>query len=284
MSEKLYKVVEAVDLLDGDDPIPKRYLVFMDSDGNQIKAFFPKDRMTLILDGKLYDWYGHEAELGPDITEVLSHYGCHFTDTYRDGKAYETFVVRRNDDRLLIATLYYSNDFRAMIRNFAKVSSIGRIMYEKPFLSSGDWSFAKFREPPTANSCLHEINDQIYKKSGSMCKICIDVTTNHSHHDIVFDKTHEEFNHPCWVEHRIVKTRDSILNPNGELHLSGATERTSLDGDLMFSEDGEKMTAFIYSPSTKRYARVSTDTEVIRRMEGDYFRGIYWYYDHEPES
>lgn len=38
MSEKLYKVVEAVDLLDGDGPAPERYLVL----AIQPKNFFPK--------------------------------------------------------------------------------------------------------------------------------------------------------------------------------------------------------------------------------------------------
>ena len=49
MSEKPYKVVEAVDLLDGDGPAPERYLVFEDQNGNPTKEFFPENKIFLFF-------------------------------------------------------------------------------------------------------------------------------------------------------------------------------------------------------------------------------------------
>ena len=281
MSEKLYKVEEAVDLFDKNSLIPERYLVFMDSEGHQAKEFFPTDRMTLIFYHKLYDWYGREVELGPGIKQVLAHFGC------RNGKtrAYETFVVERNDGRLAIAALDYKDFQKTTNSNLAKMRTTSLIMVGKPFLTcQPKCSFVKIK---SSVYCLNEISKWLLQNFGYTCIICLDVIPDDQsigQLGIVFWKTYERTVTDHWMTHRFIENRDDILKAS-DSNLPRGSELGCICGDangnLLFSEDGKKMTAFTKLWHKKdKLVRISTDIDVIMhtRKSAD----IFWYYDPEP--
>ena len=83
MSEKLYNAIQAIETFNG--PIPKRTLIFINTSEasfpeNRIfigpserkEVSFPEDRMTLIFNEKLQDWYGREVALREESERVLS--------------------------------------------------------------------------------------------------------------------------------------------------------------------------------------------------------------------
>lgn len=283
MSEKLYEVEKAVDLFNVDSLIPERYLMFMDQEGHQTKEFFPTDRMTLIFNGKLYDWYGREVELGPGIKQVLAHFGCRNGET----RAYETFVVKRNDGRLAIAALDYKDFQKTTNSNLAKMRTTSRIMVGKPFLTcQPKCSFAKIK---SSVYCLNEINKWLrFEELGFQCHILLDVISDDQsigQLGIVFWKTYERTVTDHWMTHRFIEKRDDILKVSNS-NLPRGSELDCIYGDtngnLIFSEDGKKMTAFtkLWRHEKGKTIRISTDTDVIMhtRKSAD----IFWYYDPEP--
>ena len=281
MSEKLYKVVEAVDLLDGDSPIPERYLVFMDSDGNQIKEFFPKDRMTLFFNDELYDWYGRKVKPKSGITKILSHFGCVDCNGGM-GEYHETFVVRRKSGRLSIAELDvfpqfpYENPLKRTDQNWAKIYTLP---FVKPSLYTMDWSFKNFQEPPTTHSCIHGINKYLQENFGCTCKICTDIKffDSNVHKDrVVFVKT-QHLDGEEILHHYIVDTEEEIryIAKYGSKIAYGSRY---VEGELTFSEDG-KMSAFLTLGNRK--VRISTTADIFYRTYEDVHR-ICWYI--EPGS
>ena len=280
MSEKLYKVVEAVDLLDTDSHVPKRCLVFMDQAGNRFEESFPKDRMTLLFNEGLYDWYGRRVMM-PISMDVLSHFGFYTTGS----RVFETFVVKSdNNHRLAIAHLDYQYPLKNPHQKPPiKIRTTDPIIYGTPFLHLRHrWSFAKFQEPPTTDGCLHEINKQLCENFGFTCKICTGVASLYqSYYGIAFVKTYEDGEDNSWssfwLKNCILEERSFAFDQS---HLILEAEKTTLDGDLSFSEDGEKITISLRSPLSKQHARISTDIEVIRATQCR-DKCIYWYYDPE---
>lgn len=289
MSEKLYEPIEAVDIFNITEPgfiprrgIPRRYLVFMDQEGNRFEAFFEKNRTTLLFEGSFYDWYGRELPY-----KILSHFGY-----YESGIAnLETFVVKEGD-QLAIAYLKYDYPGGYYVHSRTTVRPMDQF-YERPILDSdpglrhNPWAFTKFQEPPTTDTCLQEINKQLSNNFGFTCKICTGVVSWHRSHDgITFCKTYVKkapsapSGYSYWLKHRIFLYREHIFS-QGSVVL--AEEEEEFDGELSFSEDGKKITfsGYASSSSEKRHIRISTDIEVIRhtRCSGEI---ISWYYDPEP--
>lgn len=289
MSEKLYEPIEAIDIFVNEPGLitrrgtPKRYLVFMDQEGNRFEAFFEKNRTTLLFEGSFYDWYGRELPY-----KILSHFGY-----YESGIAnLETFVVKEGD-RLAIAYLkynrpyYYFGHHHDVMTRPVNQFCRGPILDPNPGHFSDPWVFTKFQEPPTTDTCLQEINKQLSNNFGFTCKICTGVVSWHrSHNGITFCKTYvkKEPSAPSgysyWLKHRIFLYREHIFS-QGSVVL--ANEEEEFDGELSFSEDGKKITfsGYASSSSEKRHIRISTDIEVIRhtRCSGEI---ICWYYDPEP--
>lgn len=284
MSEKLYKLEQIIELFDEESSIPERSLIFTGPDYPH-KATFPKDRMTLIFYHKLYDWYGQEVELEPGIKQVLNHFGC-LNDKMR---AYETFVVERNDGRLAIAMLDYKDFQKTTNNNLAKMRTTSWIMVGKPFLTCHPkCSFARFQEMPGSSAnCLNEINKWLSQNFDYTCKICLDVISDDQsigRLGVFFWKTYGGAIHDHWMTCRLVENRNNILKaPNSNLPKGSKLDCIYGDtnGNLLFSEDGSKMTAFTELWHMKgEVIRISTDIDVIMhtRKSAD----IFWYYDPEP--
>lgn len=292
MLEKLYNVIEAVDIFDENSPIPERYLVFMDGDGNQIKQFFPKDRMTLFFEGKLYDWYGREIKPKSGTTKILSHFGC--ADHHGDGsKYYEAFVVKSKNGRLSIAELDVSTEERPS-KNLPKttdqnLAKIHTLPFAKPSLRTLNWSFKDFQEPPIKHHCMHELNKYLQKNFDYTCKICTDVISpcvDIKDHSTVFVKTvfqggEELFKHCIFDLSDIKDHNTSYQGPSDStLGITAYKMKHMFDCvfGLSFSKDGNKMTAFVESPFGNKKIRVSTRADIICHPDGQ----IFWYYDPEP--
>lgn len=298
MSEKLYEPIEAIDILDVNKPglIPKldvtftlktectskRYLVFMDQEGNRYEAFFEKNRTTLLFEGIFYDWYGRELP-----SKILSHFG-HYESNIAN---LETFVVKEGD-RLAIAYLKYNRPYyyfghRPVLARPVNQFCREPILDPNPGHFSDPWVFTEFQEPPTTDTCLQEINKQLSNNFGFTCKICTGVVSWHrSHNGITFCKTYVKkapsvpSGYSYWLKHRIFSYREHIFS-QGSVVFAG--EEEEFDGELSFSEDGKKITfsGYASSSSEKQHIRISTDIEVIRhtRCSGEI---ISWYYDPEP--
>lgn len=298
MSEKLYEPIEAIDILDVNEPdlipkldvtftlktecTPKRYLVFMDQEGNRYEAYFPKNRTTLLFEGIFYDWYGRELPY-----KILSHFGY-----YESGIAnLETFVVKEGD-WLAIAYLKYDYPGGYYGHSRTTVRPMDQF-YRQPILDSdpglrhNPWVFTKFQEPPATDNCLQEINKQLSSNFGFTCKICTGVVSWHrSHNGITFCKTYAKkepsvpSGYSYWLKHRIFSYREHIFSQGPVVF---AREEEEFDGELSFSEDGKKITfsGYASSSSEKQHIRISTDIEVIRHTHcsGEI---ICWYYDPEP--
>ena len=281
MSEKLYELEQIIELFDEGSSVPERSLIFAGPDYSH-KVTFQKNRMTLIFNHKLYDWYGREVELEPGIKQVLAHFGCCNGET----RAYETFVVERNDDRLAIATLDYKDFQKTTNSNLAKMRTTSWIMVGKPFLSRSCWSFAKF-DDSNSRVCLNEINKWLLQKFDYTCKICLHATMDYQELEedsIVFAKTFQGTRNDRWIRHHIAKSRNTIFD-SSRAHLPTIMDthfiQGDIYGDLEFSQNGRKMTAFTNLPSIgKKRAPISTDIDVIRHTRD--FAGIFWYYDPEP--
>lgn len=281
MSEKLYKVVKAIDTFNEDNPIPDRCLIFEDQDGNSAKEFFPEDRTTLFFKGELYDWYGRKVELKGNIAKVLSYYG----DAYNSsGYRYETFVTKLADGQLAIACLEYKGiDLHKITEQiYTKHHVTGDMMFGKPFLNRQSCPFESFYEPLNSPSCLVELNSWLLRNFNLKYKICINshfnCYGNKRIQPILFMSTHLFLNnmHYSLLEHYIFANRDAALKSGHPIRYV-----RELFGNLEFSKNGSKMTAYAELANSKR-VRISTDTDVVHKScKGPY---IYWYLDPELEN
>ncbi len=292
VSEKLYNAIQAIETFNG--PIPKRTLIFINTSEasfpeNRIfigpserkEVSFPEDRMTLIFNEKLYDWYGREVEFREDIAKVLSYYG-YANDS--SGHQYETFVTELANGRLAIACLKYEgidwNKFTEQI--YTKHYITGNIILGKPFLDRQSWSFESFYEPPSLPNYLTELNSWFLENFNLEYKICINSHFNYYGNEIIqpilFMPTHLFVNDMdgSLLEHYIFANRDAIFESGRPIRYV-----RKLFGNLEFSKDGSKMTAFAELANGKR-VRISTDTDVIHKAcKGPY---VCWYLDPKPKS
>lgn len=298
MSEKLYRIIETTDILDEENSISKRCLVFLGPNGSS-EEFFSEDRTSLMHNRVLYDWHGRQVELEQTISKVLYYFGPN------ESQNCESFVVQLKNQRLAIADLYYTDNSNLIKHNCIIINPqwdlIKKDPDKKPFLRCREWSFANFLEPPTSPNCLDEINKHLLKNFGYTCKICSGVTPNNRHsvyHNTMFIKTHN--NGLDWIENRYTSSSREYF-PDDPTKLSSGGVEPSLC-DLQFSEDGSKMTAFInyfdcYTDRSKT-TRISTDIDIILRTHTEEFLNrakeefdledeledseIFWYYDPEP--
>lgn len=282
MSEKLYNVIEAVDIFDENSPIPERYLVFMDGDGNQIKEFFPKDRITLFFQGKLYDWYGRKVKLESDITRVISAHGS-CCGCYGAGDlSRETFVVQRSDNSLATATLLYEN-IPAPIgncQNLARSDAI-EIAYQQPILSiRTKWSFEYGYE--LSKSICYALCE-IAKNLGNFTSIFANISYQdwgNSNDYVAFSPNCITGKNCCWITNFIMKDRLSLLTTSIEDICKNAIKSDYIRGKLLFSRDGKKIKANSPMPDQNGNTRISADLETISYTKRMY--AICWYYDPEP--
>lgn len=292
MTEKLYKVVEAIDHFDEDALIPNRCLVFEDKNGILIKKFFPEDRTTLFFQGDLYDWYGRLVII-PDDVKILKPFGyCGDRSSVR-----EKFLVLTQDHRLAFAWLSYSNELP--IDRDTPLYYKHKLLHAKlsyiPSLKLEKWSFQKIAD--LKSTCfdhfkhadeyiaISDVNggDAIHKNRPSLKEFLNPTEKSFNYSSIWFTRgpTHDQL-----LEHRILKNRDDILSLYA-YDWSINDPRTAyvatnyLLGDLKFSKHGEKMTAKAPIPDEHGNIYVSTDSEVIKHST-KFSSHLIWYYDPEP--
>ena len=283
MSERLYKVVEAVDLLDGDGPAPERYLVFEDQNGNPTKEFFPENHTSLIHKGILYDWYGKQVKIASDIKRIIEPFGHGLGNS-----ACEIYLIEKKDGKLALANLstiktcFYDPSFS--MPTHVKNEITGSLFLSGQELKCPSWSFEKFLEQPIENTCFKAF------KHPSGYKILLGVS---SYSSWDFSKIHQliyfypRLIRDCGlIDHHIFKDRTGIMQSSSEelsttaFHANpNAYECTNyLYKQLSFSDDGNKVTAYL--PRSHGFDRISTDTEVLLHAKNN--QNITWYYDPEP--
>ena len=82
-----------------------RTLYFRDENGKTKVMHFRDDRMSIIRGPReVYDWYGRLINLGPEIDEVIRHYGYLF-DRNNMSKTTETFIVKKKNGKFSQAKL-----------------------------------------------------------------------------------------------------------------------------------------------------------------------------------
>ena len=274
MSEKLYKVVKAVDLLDGYDLVPERCLVFEDQDGDTDKVFFPKDRTSIIHDGVLYDWYGRQVKIASGIKRIVEPFG-HRLDNY----AYETYLVEKEDGRLAIADLstisfsFYDPNFSMSLHT--KNAILGNLILNRQELKCRDRSFEKFFEQPIEDTCFKVLN---YAGKYKILLGVSDKNVPKIHPLIVFQPYIER--HTGCMRHLIFKDRTSFLRCAPEGISSAICSTNFLRKHLFISDDGNKATTYLSHGYDPVFDRISTDMEVLLHAKNSLY--VPWYYDPEP--
>lgn len=295
MSEKLYKVIEAVDLFDEDCPIPERYLVFEDQDGNTNKVFFPEGRTTLFFRNELYDWYGHEVVLSDNIAKILEPFGY---AGWSDSRAQEKFLVATKNHRLALATLCREQTVHwpsGSILGF-KHSLLHNDFASVPVLKCAKWTFREVLDLSSTCFRQHFDTDGDYdvfvdvdsrdaiEKDCPSFKDCL----KNSPEDCDFSSIRfaRKHTHDKLLKHGVAASREEILSLSN-MHWYGGNpviayaKSNYLLGDLKISKHGEKLTARFPIPDKYGNTRISTDSEVIKHC----YTGsgqLYWYYDPEP--
>lgn len=284
MPEKLYKVIKAVDLFEEGDLMPERYLVFMDSEGDQTKEFFPKDRATLFFQGELYDWYGHKVVLSNEITKVLKPFG--YSHDSRD-----QFLVITKNHRYALATLHYEKADK-LPRNRNHNPST-------PILKCRNWTFEKLAN--ISSTCLDE-----YFGNSNKCSVFVgannnsnDNTNSSSSYIPYFIKPEESIlNLSCTffmqgptyqypLRHKVFIDREKaviqLCHPHKEIHWrdDAVTMANYLLGDLQISKHSGKISAIFPVPSQTGNTRISTDSGIIQHGIMNH-ECLYWYYDPKP--
>lgn len=297
MSEKLYKVIEAVDLFSESNLIPERYLVFIDSEGHQTKEFFLRDRITLFFQGKLYDWYGREVKV-PDDVSILKPLG------YRDdhslwSSTQEKFLASTPDHRLAFAWISDSDELPVDPNSpmYYKHRLLHARLSYAPSLKLEKWSFQKIVD--LQSTCFNHFKhaeeylalsgvsgaDLSSKNRPSLKNFLSPAEKRFDYPSIWFTRgpTHDQL-----LEHRILKTRDEILSYSPYVRkwsnndpCAAHVQANYLLGDLKFSKHGEKMTAKAPVPDEHGNTCISTDSEVIKHS-ANFSSHLIWYYDPEP--
>ena len=97
---------------------------------------------------------------------------------------------------------------------------------------------------------------------------------------VFYSKINQSMNQ---IFHHIAKKREDLLTgppltkPNAKSPIFGWSGTYLLGNRLIFSEDGNKASAFAPSPHGT-IVKVSTDTEILKHTNSDN-HDIYWYYD-----
>lgn len=288
MSKKLYKVIEAVDLFDENGSIPERYLLFMDSDGNQIKKFFPKYRTTLFFEGELYDWYGHKVMLGSSIAKIIKPFGYfgnssdnpkeQFLVTRYGGKCLALATLCRHEEKTCLSNTLENYKHNLLHRNYASTQML------KPL----DWSFRELVDLSSTCfgkyfMCANEytifagVDDYISEKNRPL----VTEYVRHANTGSLFPSTWFARGHTYdrLLEHRVVEDRGRAL-----MHFAktGYIYANYLIGNLVISNHGEKITATFPVPDKNGNNRISTDSDVIKLHCATSTDCLYWYYDPEP--
>ena len=285
MSKKCQAIAAREEFRD-DNPIPIRSLFFEDYKENRFtvqQVYFPENRMSLVYDGVLYDWYGREIKLGDNIKKVVRPFGYSFGNS-----ACETFVVQREDDKLAIAALvknaqsYYANEYT--LEDLVKDSVLGRILLDGQKLSLRyKWSFNR-EVDPQKYACLQNFKANYKILTGIQYD-----SMPEERSEIRFYPTIEE-PHFNSISHWIFKNREDILSAQTKMlskdryipMINGATNTFFLYGPFMYSDpSGDKISAFTRVPgiSEVAFVRISTDTEVLQHAENK--KSLIWYYDPE---
>ncbi len=106
----LLKPVTAIDDL---GHLGHRTLIF-ESDSHldtaiRVHMHFPKDRSTILYDGKLYDWYGREVTLDPFIARIIKPFGYTVSKPYDILNYCDNFLVELRNSQFAIIGLHYSS-------------------------------------------------------------------------------------------------------------------------------------------------------------------------------
>lgn len=295
MSEKLYKVVEAVDLFDEDNPIPERYLVFKDQDGYTDKVFFPEDRTTLFFRGELYDWCGHKVVLSDNIAKILEPFGY---AGWSDSRAQEKFLVATKNHRLALATLCHEQTVHCLSGSILgfKHSLLHNDFASVPVLKCAKWTFREVLDLSSTCFRQHFDTDGDYDvfvdvdRRDAIEKDCPSFKDylKNSPEDCEFSSirfarkhTHDEL-----LKHGVAASRDEILSLCNVNWCGGRpdiayNESNYLLGNLEMSKHGEKITAKFPIPDKYGNTRISTDSEIIKHCHA-WANQLFWYYDPLP--
>lgn len=278
MSEKLYKVTKAIDYFNDYNLTPDRCLVFMDSNGNRIKKFFPENRTTLFFKGELYDWYGKKVKIANGIKRIIKPFGYELGNS-----AHETYLVETENEKLTIANLctispcFYNPDYSIPVH--VKNEITGGLILNGQELKCPDWYFEEFLEQPIENTCFKAFN---YAYDYKILLGVFSKSLSESYPVILFYPYVAR--HLEKIVHCVFKDRASILqSPPKELNLNGNKSifrayTNYLCKKLSFSDDGNKATTYL--SYNHGFDRISTDTEVLLHAKNN--QNITWYYDPEP--
>lgn len=104
--------------------------------GATIPKVFSDDHITIQHEGKLYDWYGREFDLDPEISRILQFYA----GVALYGEGYEQFIVRLSNGKFAIARTEMVPEPDAPIipahKDIATAGRLGRkphLKVEQPF-------------------------------------------------------------------------------------------------------------------------------------------------------
>lgn len=263
-----YQIIGAKEDFNEATLVPARALIIRSNDAKdnnfsyERKIYFPEHHASLLINGVLYDWYGKEVKLSEDIKKVIEPIGLGSTLT----NVYETYLVKRKDDRMAIAKLFTSKEGKknVTIKDHIISEITGRIMEYGQELEPEDWSFDNVLGPDEIKqTCFSN-----FKYGEGEYMILLDVKDEvfpEKEPKILFYPTTETYVGP--IGNYIFKDKASSLNIGVQVEYANF-----LRGRLKFSDDGRKATAI----SPKGY-RISTDTETLLRAGRN--MAVSWYLD-----
>lgn len=290
----------AIQAIDDLQNLGKRSLVFSASPTKAVNTFtqtFDDGRVTLMLDGQVYDWYGHHATLGEGIKRVVEPYGysSNGLDVFCDS---DRFIVELVTGGFAVAGIRYNgigegrNDELTITRQIATA----RRLFVKPTLeltyTHGTY-FEKKDDDMLKGSFMEHYDAEFWRSehARSLPHVLVGyhLADKPGQRLSVIARAYEGHHGPIWNRVFPNKTRQDLLTAKiddvnrvkfvGENRWSEGGYSTYLIGDLELSPDKQKMSAHFVFPDTDGNTRISTDAEVAWHLKSRW--NLSWYYDPE---
>lgn len=237
---------------------------------------FPADRVSVMIDGKLYDWYGREVKIDARIEQIVEPFGA---GSSHGGiaDACETFLVQLKGGGMTLAKLLRDHEEPLFKLPWAKYMLTGGMLNYRSVLRANEkYRFdrldTELTKTPVFRAYLSRCSLPDKEHICALANVRLVGGASSKPMTIFQERIGEPFGEClfcCFAE-----SRDAILNlpPDKEPEHGYANY---VIGEVTVSEDGHKMTALM-SKNDGKVHRISTDVEVLSHFEKQ--SSLWWYY------
>lgn len=282
----LLKAVAAMDKLDGFDS-GNRFLILEDDatrPKETILIAIPDDRGTLYYEGILFDWFGHEVEIDPQIKRIVRPFGYSIGKpndilNYRDN-----FIVELNNGRLAIIGLNYRHQKPSdPSYSGTRFMATGNTLHASPYLRFDDSviTYESIDFDSVKTTCLRELSyDDEYPLDA------IGQLPNSDQYVFLSSNVRHSISSNGFFVHHIVQSREALVGffndpeykSKKTTHPPTIFSQTTLCGGFNFTEDGNKVTVDFSYINYPKPIKASLDLETLKLRRKNH---LYWYMENE---